>query len=139
MRVVLDTNVVVAGLLYRGTPNRLLEAVVAGRVTCFASRALLAELRRVLRYPRLAPRVAMMDASVDEMAEHFESFIKEVLAPDIPRSVPADPDDDHVLACAMAARADLIVSGDNDLLSLQSFQGMRVVTPAEALRLIEEA
>jgi uncharacterized protein len=48
-----------------------------------------------------------------------------------------DPDDDAVLALAIAARADLIVSGDRDLLDLKSFQGIAIVTPTEALRRIE--
>jgi predicted nucleic acid-binding protein len=50
-----------------------------------------------------------------------------------------DPDDDHVLACALAAQADLIVSGDADLLNLREYQSIRIVAAAEALRLIERA
>lgn len=49
-----------------------------------------------------------------------------------------DPDDDAVLACALAAHAQLIVSGHRDLLSLGSFQGMPIVKPAEAVRIIEK-
>jgi uncharacterized protein len=44
-----------------------------------------------------------------------------------------DPDDDQVLALAIAAKVELIVSGDNDLLSLSSFEGIPIVAPAEAL------
>lgn len=56
--------------------------------------------------------------------------VPSIIAP----AVLADPDDDHVLACALAARADLIVSGDADLLGLKSYQGIPIVGPAEALR-----
>lgn len=51
----------------------------------------------------------------------------------VPRVVPNDPDDDHVLACALAAHANLIVSGDRDLLDLSNYQQIPIVTPAEAL------
>jgi predicted nucleic acid-binding protein len=48
-----------------------------------------------------------------------------------------DPDDDHVLALALAAKAELIVSGDNDLLSMKSFENIAIVAPAEAVTMIE--
>lgn len=53
--------------------------------------------------------------------------------------IPADPDDDHVLACALVAKADLIVSGDRHLLRLQRYQESPIVTAGEAVRRIEPA
>ncbi len=50
----------------------------------------------------------------------------------------SDPDDDHVLACALAAQADLIVSGDTDLLNLKTYQSISIVSTAEALRRIQQ-
>ncbi len=50
--------------------------------------------------------------------------------------MPHDADDEQVIAAALAAKADLIVSGDNDLLTLGELQGIRIVTPAEAVRLV---
>ena len=57
--------------------------------------------------------------------------------PPLPQPVCRDPDDDAVLALAIAAKVELIVSGDNDLLSLGSFQGIPILAPAEAISLIE--
>ena len=54
----------------------------------------------------------------------------------VPRVVPTDPDDDHVIACALAANAELIVSGDSGLLALKEYQGIPIVSPAEATRMI---
>ena len=56
--------------------------------------------------------------------------------PCVAESVSRDPDDDAVLACALAARADLVVSGDNDLLVLKSFEGIPIVTVSQAVRTI---
>jgi len=53
-----------------------------------------------------------------------------------PRIVPGDPDDDHFLAAAVAAKADLLVSGDNYLSSMGNYGEIRIVTPAEALRIL---
>jgi predicted nucleic acid-binding protein len=50
-----------------------------------------------------------------------------------------DPDDDEVLALSVATQADLIVSGDDDLLAMKEYQGIRIVNPAEALSLISPA
>lgn len=54
-----------------------------------------------------------------------------------PQVIARDPDDDHVLACALAAQADLIVSGDRDLLDLGEYQGIRIVKLARAVQLME--
>jgi len=60
-----------------------------------------------------------------------------VAAPPLTQPVCRDPDDDAALACALAAHADLIVSGDDDLLILSTFEGIPIVTPAVALQMIE--
>jgi len=53
--------------------------------------------------------------------------------------VPDDPDDDHVVACAVAARVDVIVSGDKHLLKLREYQGIRMVTAAQAVKSFTKA
>jgi predicted nucleic acid-binding protein len=60
-----------------------------------------------------------------------------VESPALPQPVCRDPDDEEVLALAIAAKVDLIVSGDNDLLSLRSFEGTPIIAPAQAIGLIE--
>lgn len=55
----------------------------------------------------------------------------------VPEIIPNDPDDDHVLACALAANAEMIITGDKHLHSLGGeYQGIRIIAPAEAVRLI---
>jgi predicted nucleic acid-binding protein len=53
--------------------------------------------------------------------------------PPLPMPVCRDPDDDQVLALALAAKVDLVISGDDDLLSMKSFEGIPILTPAEAV------
>ena len=71
-------------------------------------------------------------AEVRRLAEVIEP-------PPLPHPVCRDPDDDEVLALAIAARVELIVSGDDDLLSLTNFQGIPIVAPAQAVNLVEAA
>ncbi len=103
----------------------------------YTSPVLLAELARVLGRAKFLKPIAHTGITLDELIEGYAALAKLVRPAPIPRVVIADPDDDHVLACAVAAQVDLIVSGDSDLLDLHEYQGMPIVRAAEALRRIE--
>lgn len=74
--------------------------------------------------------------SVSNLVTHYQALVRLVSPTDTPRIVPADVDDDHVVAAALAAKADLIVTGDGHLLVLGNHSGITIVTPAEALRTV---
>lgn len=136
MRCVTDTNVVVSGLLWLGNPGRLLEAAANGGITLYTSPVLVAELRSTLSYDRLAARVERSGLTLDELLNRYLNVAIIVEPANVPQ-VTRDPDDDHVLACALEARAELIVTGDADLLTLKSYQDIPIVTAAEAVRKVE--
>lgn len=142
MRVVLDTNVVVSGLIWGGKPYQLLQAATDGDITLYTSPVLLDELREVLAREHLASRLAKKASpSSVELAVGSYGELAVVVSPLATPKASRDPDDDEVLACALAAQADLIVSGDGDLLTLGSFQGIAIVTvtAAQATARIEQA
>ena len=136
MRLVADTNVVVSGLLWLGNSGRVLEAAAYGQVTLYTSPALIAELTGILTTSKLMPRVERSGLALDELLARYLNVAIVVQPQTVPRVVPTDPDDDHVIACALAANAELIVSGDSDLLALKEYQGISIVSPAEATRMI---
>lgn len=105
MKLVVDTNVVVSGLLWLGNPGRVLEAAAAGVLTIYTSVALIDELADTLGKPKLAPRVLASGFTLDELLQRYLDVAIAVVAPPIDPVVLADPDDDHVLACALAAQA----------------------------------
>lgn len=133
MRLVLDTNVVASGLLWNGTPAQLLDGAQAAEIEIFTSRVLLGELTRILRRAKFAKAIAASGLSLDELVLGYAEVAQLVQPALISPVVVIDPDDDHVLACAIAANADLIVSGDAHLLNLKSYQSIPIVNPAAAV------
>lgn len=133
MRVVLDTNVVVSGLLFGGPPGRLLDLGADGTITLFVSAALMAELDEVLQRAKFRRRLARKGSTVEQLIEDYRSIAQPVVPAPLSGAVPGDPDDDAVLACAVAAAAEIITSGDEHLVSLASYQGIPILRPADAV------
>lgn len=137
LRIVADTNVIVSAVLWGGTPGRLIAAAVEGGIQLFTSQALLDELADVIHRKKLTKAVALTGQTAEQILHDYRRLAHRVSARALTAQVSRDADDDHVLACALAARADLIVSGDRDLSDLKEFEGMPIVRPAEAVRRIE--
>ncbi len=135
LRAVLDTNTIISALLF---PTRRIAAVLSlaqtGRYRLLTSPALIREQARILRH-----RFSWAD---DAIRQHVRDLahIGEIVTPtEVPAILERDPDDNEVLACAVTGQADLIVTGDRDLLSLKSHQGIGIVRPVDFLRTMGSA
>jgi len=135
VRVVLDTNVLVAFLLTRGrTISTILDGWESGDFDLLTSPVLIAEVRRTLEKPKLRQRIR------PEAAQALLEALEEdaILTPgdlELPGVTP-DQDDDAVVSCAIEGDADYIVSRDAHLLGLGEYEGVRVVEPAEFVRVL---
>ena len=136
MRLVLDTNVVASGLLWNGTPARIIDAAQAGAIEIYTSRVLITELTRILKREKFTKVVATSGLDIEGLVLGYAALALIVEPLPIPPTIIADPDDDHVLACALAVQAELVVSGDKHLLDLEAYQNMEIVTAAQALERI---
>jgi len=138
MRLVLDTNTLVSALLSpHGPPRRLLDDARAQVFELCSSPVLMAELLDVVSREKFAGRFAQAGLTPLGIVAEIRRLAIVAAPTSVPRVIASDSDDDHVLACALAGNADLIVSGDKHLRSLGGeYQGIRIVTPAEAVRLI---
>lgn len=138
LRLVLDTNVVVAGLLWSGPPRRLLEAAAQGQVELCSSAVLLDELAHTLGYSKFDKRIEAFGTSIAALVAQYTALVSLVAPASVPRVVANDADDDHVIAAAVAARAELIVTGDRKhLLPIGSHKGIAIVTAREVVDRIE--
>lgn len=127
-RVVLDTNVLVSGLVFGGTPSEVLDLVIDGLAVRCTSPALEQELEGVLH-------VKFAD-SYDAVREVL-TILRDISISVTPRTsvavITRDPTDNRVLECALDGQADAVVSGDKHLLSLKTFRRISILTPQEFL------
>jgi uncharacterized protein len=127
MRTVLDTNVFVSGVFFTGPPYRILEGWRDGKLQLVISAEILEEYRRVGE--ALAER--FHSVNLGPIIDLVEAKAKKVLVQSLSAPVCTDPDDDKFLACALAAKCKLIVSGDKHLLKVSGFQGITVMPPRQ--------
>jgi len=125
MRIVLDTNVLMSGIFFGGPPHRILQAWRDDRVQLATCLEILAEYRQVAL--RLSQRYKGVDISslLDLIAVHSHL----VQAAPLPSPICSDPNDDIFLACALAARTWIVVSGDRHLLAVSGWAGLQVLRP----------
>jgi uncharacterized protein len=137
MRLLLDTNIVISGLLWNGAPARLIDRAIANTFQLYTGARLLDELERSLGKPHLLERLMKRQCSAEAAMSLYRGVCEFVEPISLEQPIAPDPDDDWVIATALAARADLIVTGDKPLLGVGSVGSIRIVTVAEALELVE--
>ena len=138
MKVVVDTNVAVSGLLWEGPPNDILKWARDGVLVLVACQETVKELARILQYKKFQSRLSMIGMSADEVTAYYMNLVRFVPNPkELPKVIPVDPLDNLFLALASESKAQLIVSGDHHLLGLASHRGIQIVTPNEACKVIE--
>jgi|JI102314DRNA_FD_contig_41_6406763_length_1606_multi_4_in_0_out_0_2 uncharacterized protein len=135
MRVVIDVNVWISGLLWGGVPRRVLELVKNQQITIFVSDTLLQEMETTLRRAKLRPKMQSLGLTVDGLMSQVKNWVEScpIDSLDVPQL--RDPDDTMVLATAIAANAEVIITGDLDLLILNEFEGILILTPKNFLTL----
>ena len=136
MRAVIDTNVLVSGVLNpHGAPGRIVDAILARSFVVLYDDRILAEYRAVLIRPVFGFRHTEVDAFVDFAAATGESVVAAILAVVLP-----DPDDMPFLEVASAARADALVTGNvRHFKPRRGGHNVNVCSPAEFLRRLETA
>jgi len=134
VKLVVDTNLLVSGTLWSGSPARLVNAVLSTPGTLCLTREMVIELGSVLARAKFAGRLAAQGVTVSDILLRFQRLSRRATAAKItPPSALRDPKDLKILAAAVGAKADAIVTGDEDLISLKSFEGIPIMKAREAL------
>jgi len=138
VRLVLDTNTALSGLLWQGTPGKLIDAAKRQEVELFSSTPLLAELLGVMARPKFADALRARGLQVQTLFEGYAALVQLVVPAQINPTIARDLTDDAVLACALAAQADYIVSGDAHLLDLKQYRDMPIIRATEAVQRMQQ-
>ena len=123
MRIVVDTNVLISGVFFGGFPQKILSASVEGRIRACASMEILNEYQEIIQ-EMVQRKRGHIDISILNPLIQSMEIIEPVSQIEICR----DPDDDKFINCARDAHAMYIVSGDKDLLVIQKFENISIVT-----------
>ena len=131
IRAVIDTNVFVSAAFWSGTPFRIVNHGIDGRFRIVISEAIIAETRNKL--------TTKFYASVDEVDDFLAPIVTNAhfSNPDTPLHVVArDPSDNKIIECAVSGNADVIVTGDLDILDLKQYRDIKIITPAPFLKML---
>lgn len=126
MKVVIDTNVLMSGIFFKGNPNRVLAALDENQFEACANENIVIEYKEVLK--RLKKKLKRTPSN-----DLFQTFIDRLNIFEAKSNIKIcrDPDDDKFIECALDSKALYIVSGDKDLLSIEEYNGVKIITVAE--------
>ena len=133
-RVVLDTNVLVSALLFKGTLSKIIELWQGGKILPVISKETFDELRTVLEYPKFSLTQDEIQSIIEnEVLPFFEivDVIKDV------KDISKDPSDNKFISCALSASADYLVSGDKDLYDLRRFRSIKIIKVSDFLKMFD--
>lgn len=140
LKAVLDTNVIVSGtIVKRGVPYRLLTAWRGREWNLVTSPQILREVQQVLGLPKISGRYGLTGQDITDLIGLFEHRATVVPGHLKIARTARDPEDDHILACAKEGQADYIVSRDQDLLSLERYEAIPIITPAAFAAILRTA
>ena len=131
-KIVLDTNVYISAFAFGGEPRRVINTLIAGKAVNYISDQIIDELTSVLKRPKFGYDDAVIRTIIYEVEQISELF-NDYKVLDL---VDRDIKDNHVLACALYARADYLVTGDDDLLSVEVPGKLEIITPAQFMEII---
>ena len=125
-KVVLDTNVLISGILFGGNPRQIFELVIQGKIDAYISPAIFTEFREVL----VRPKFGITHEKCFLIAKEIEYLFCLVFPQTRVDLIKDDPDDNIILECALAADVEYIITGDSHLLTLKSFEKIKIISPA---------
>ncbi|MBI4140879.1 putative toxin-antitoxin system toxin component, PIN family [Candidatus Woesearchaeota archaeon] len=129
-RIVIDTNVLVSAFGWAGKPKQVFDQVLDGRFELIISQKQLAEIKRVITYPRLK-------FTADEQMRFLDILTMTACVVETHNDINIikdDPSDNTLLEAAVEHKATHVISGDQHLLKLKEFRGIRIIKPDEFLR-----
>ena len=132
MKIVLDTNVLISGIFWGGHPKKILEMVVKGTVKLYATESIVKE------YFRIIEKIGKKNPSIINEWKMLLLDLLNIIEATEEIAICRDEYDDMFIECAVACGAKYIVSGDEDLLVLEKYREIQIITPKKYLEMKNE-
>ncbi|HLC70865.1 MAG TPA: putative toxin-antitoxin system toxin component, PIN family [Candidatus Nanoarchaeia archaeon] len=136
MKITVDTNILIAGTLWYGASFKILRAVEEKKVDLIISPEILEEFITAMEYPEIQEKIKNKNLEMKFTAVKIKEIATIVYPSQKLQAVPDDPDDNIIVECAVEGKVDYLISKDNHLLKLKSYDGIPIITPEEFLKLI---
>ena len=125
IKVVLDTNILISNLFWKGHSRRIVDLAVSNKIKSITSLEILEEVEAVL-YEDFS---GVSYSRIEEIIKDILSYSSVISAGDITVRGLRDIKDTKIIACAISAKADYIITGDKDLLILKEYKGIKIISP----------
>lgn len=132
-KVVLDTNVIVSGTFWAGSSSKIFEIIDKKMLILILSEEILKEYERVIKSEEIMEKVENHNLIISKIVQRVIANSEVIEPKEKYEIIKDDPDDNKFIDCAVAGKADFIISQDKHLLTLKEFKGIKIVTPKEFL------
>lgn len=136
MKIVVDTNILVSSSFWNGASDKVIKIVENSGATLFLSEEIINEFSEVLEYEEIKDKIKNKNLEMKRTIEKIIS-LSSIITPLTKLNICQDPEDNIILECAKEANADYIITQDNHLLKLSSFEGIKIITPEEFLKITQ--
>ena len=137
LKLVLDTNAIVSAFFWEGNEAELLRKIEQGKARLYITSEILKEVEEVIKRPKFNEVMIKANLTPDQIMQKIVSLSHLVIAPKISVKICRDEKDNKFLECAESAKADYIISGDEDLLSLKEYKGIPIIRTWKILQILE--
>ncbi|MBI2107348.1 putative toxin-antitoxin system toxin component, PIN family [Candidatus Woesearchaeota archaeon] len=135
-KLVLDTNTLVSAFFWKGNEHKLLKKIEQGEAQLFISKEILYEVEAVVNREKFKEIIEETNQKPDAIIQKIISLSLLIIGPELSIKVCRDPRDNKILECDVNAKADYIVSGDEDLLSLKCYSNIKIIKSSEIINLV---
>lgn len=138
LKIVLDTNILISAFLWDGNEAELFREIEKNKVKFYTSFEIINEVENVIRRKKFNELLIKAKISAEEIIEKIISLSNFVIGKKLNLNICRDPKDNKFLECAKLAKADIIVSGDKDLLILKEFDGIKILKTSQVLDILKK-
>lgn len=135
-RVVLDTNVYISGIFWDGKPRSIIHMAKQEKMSVIVSDSIIEEIEQILKRPNKPFRLNQKE--ITKIVENIRSYAITINPSTRLDVIKHDPNDNHILECAVEGNAEFIISGDLHLKELNTYQGIRIISPDEYMKVFSQ-